>query len=339
MFVNNKINNQYIKYWLLSLFFLVISIIIIGGLTRLTDSGLSITEWELFSGLFPPLNNNKWEEYFNLYKKIPEFYLINKSMTLNEFKVIFYWEYIHRLIARIIGLVSIIPLLYFTFKYKDFFKENKKYYILFLLICFQGFIGWYMVKSGLVNNVDVSHFRLATHLIVAFLIFSIVLWFLLQIYDFKKFTKKISNFLLSFFLISIVLQILLGGFLSGLDGGLIYNTWPDMNGYFFPDDLKMKEFLSINSFSQASAVQFLHRNIAYLIVFILFFLNINFYINKNNSIEIYLINLFVFLQIILGILTLVTGVEIKFASLHQLGSLFVLGSTIILIYRNQKHTN
>lgn len=339
MFVNNKINNQYIKYWLLTLFFLIISIIIIGGLTRLTDSGLSITEWELFSGLFPPLNNNKWEEYFNLYKKIPEFYLINKSMTLNEFKVIFYWEYIHRLIARIIGLVSIIPLLYFTFKYKYFFRENKKYYILFLLICFQGFIGWYMVKSGLVNNVDVSHFRLATHLIVAFLIFSIVLWFLLQIYDFKKFTKKISNFLLSFFLIFIVLQILLGGFLSGLDGGLIYNTWPDMNGYFFPDDLEINEFLSINSFSQASAVQFLHRNIAYLIVFILFFLNINFYINKNNSIEIYLINLFVFLQIILGILTLVTGVEIKFASLHQLGSLFVLGSTIILIYRNQKHTN
>ena len=339
MFVNNKINNQYIKYWLLTLFILIISIIIIGGLTRLTDSGLSITEWELFSGLLPPLNNNKWEEYFSLYKKIPEFYLINKSMTLNEFKVIFYWEYIHRLIARIIGLVSIIPLLYFTFKYKDFFRENKKYYILFLLICFQGFIGWYMVKSGLVNNVDVSHFRLATHLIIAFLIFSIVLWFLLQIYDFKKFTKKNSNFLLSFFLLFIVLQILLGGFLSGLDGGLIYNTWPDMNGYFFPDDLKMSEFLSINSFSQASAVQFLHRNIAYLIVFILFFLNINFYINKNNSIEIYLINLFVFLQIILGILTLVTGVEIKFASLHQLGSLFVLGSTIILIYRNQKHTN
>jgi len=155
-----------------------VSIVGVGGLTRLTDSGLSITAWELFSGILPPFTSEKWNFYFNEYKQIPEFKILNFDMTLDEFKVIFYWEWGHRILARFIGLFSIIPLIFiFLCIKRDFFYE-KKYYSIFLLICFQGFIGWFMVSSGLVDNTDVSHYRLALHLSIAFFILSVVLVFI-----------------------------------------------------------------------------------------------------------------------------------------------------------------
>ena len=150
------------------MFCMVSIMIIVGGLTRLTDSGLSITKWELFSGFLPPLNQNDWMLYFNLYKEIPEFKLQNYSMTLQEFKVIFWWEWAHRILGRLIGIAFIIPLIYFSIKLG--LKKLSNLYFIFLLICFQGFLGWYMVQSGLVNNVDVSHFRLSFHLLFAFII-------------------------------------------------------------------------------------------------------------------------------------------------------------------------
>ena len=191
MFTNkNNINNS-LKLWLLTMFLLIISMIVVGGLTRLTDSGLSITSWELFSGLFPPITTNEWNFYFSEYKKIPEYQYINSNMTLNEFKTIFYWEYGHRLLARIVGLVSIVPIIYFTFKYKISIFYFKKYYLIFLLICFQGFLGWFMVSSGLVKNTDVSHYRLALHLSLALVILLIILWDIFVIYDIEKFYTKI----------------------------------------------------------------------------------------------------------------------------------------------------
>ena len=154
---NHKINNQ-LSIWLLFMFWIISLMIVVGGLTRLTDSGLSITKWELFSGFLPPLNQNDWVLYFNLYKEIPEFKLQNFSMNMHEFKVIFWWEWCHRFLGRLIGISFFIPLIYFSFKIKILKLLNL--YLIFFLICFQGFIGWYMVSSGLVDRIDVSHFRL-----------------------------------------------------------------------------------------------------------------------------------------------------------------------------------
>ena len=163
--------NVYVSYWLLLITFLVALMIVIGGLTRLTDSGLSITKWDLFSGIVPPLYINDWEKLFSLYKEIPEFKLLNSTITLNEFKPIFWWEYIHRLLGRLVGLFYLIPLLLLTFKKK--IKKNSliSLYLILLLILFQGFIGWYMVKSGLTERTDVSHYRLSLHLTLAFIFF------------------------------------------------------------------------------------------------------------------------------------------------------------------------
>ena len=163
--LNTKINNQ-ISIWLFIMFIIISIMIIVGGLTRLTDSGLSITRWELFSGFLPPLNHQEWVMYFNLYKEIPEFKLQNYNMTLQEFKVIFWWEWAHRFLGRVIGISFLIPLIYFSFKIR--LIKLLDLYVIFFLICFQGFIGWYMVSSGLVERIDVSHFRLSIHLLIAF---------------------------------------------------------------------------------------------------------------------------------------------------------------------------
>ena len=171
--MNDDNKNIYISTWLLLITFLIVLMIVVGGLTRLTDSGLSITKWQLFSGFIPPIDNADWINYFNLYKEIPEYKLQNFTMTLAEFKVIFWWEWAHRFLGRLIGICFLIPLIYFTFKLG--FKNLKNFYFIFFLICFQGFIGWYMVSSGLIDRVDVSHYRLALHLVIAFIILSMLL--------------------------------------------------------------------------------------------------------------------------------------------------------------------
>ena len=166
MYIENKEIKKNISIWLIFMFFLISFMIVVGGLTRLTDSGLSITEWQLFSGFLPPITLTQWDHYFNLYKEIPEFKLQNYSMDLDEFKVIFWWEWAHRFLGRIIGLFFLVPLIYFSFKVQ--IKKIIDLYFIFFLICFQGFIGWYMVSSGLVDRVDVSHYRLSVHLLIAF---------------------------------------------------------------------------------------------------------------------------------------------------------------------------
>jgi cytochrome c oxidase assembly protein subunit 15 len=334
MFVNTDQYSKYIRLWLIFMIILIVSIVGVGGLTRLTDSGLSITAWELFSGILPPFTSEKWNFYFNEYKQIPEFKILNFDMTLDEFKVIFYWEWGHRILARFIGLFSIIPLIFIFLSIKrDFFYE-KKYYSIFLLICFQGFIGWFMVSSGLVDNTDVSHYRLALHLSIAFFILSVVFWFLLENLQIKKNKDKISTSFLSIFLFFLILQIILGAFLAGLDGGLIYNTWPDMNGKFIPTDINKIDLLKISSSSNPTVIQFYHRLIAYLIIFLLIILNSIYYYKKIPMNNINILNIAIFIQVLLGIITLMTGVEIKYASVHQLGSIFVLLSFLFIYYKN-----
>ena len=334
MFVNMDPYQKHIRRWLILMFTLIVLIIAVGGLTRLTDSGLSITEWELFKGILPPLTSEKWNFYFNEYKEIPEFKSINYNMTLEEFKVIFYWEYIHRLIARLIGLFAFIPLIIISLKYKKKLISDYKYLSIFLLICVQGTVGWYMVTSGLVNNTDVSHYRLALHLSLALIILSINFWFILETFKISSFKIKFNNFFLNIFLILIILQIILGAFLAGLDGGLIYNSWPDMNGSFIPNDINYSDLFFYSSLDDPSVIQFYHRLTAYLLFIFLIILNYNSFKAKTDFKAIIILNFAIFIQIVLGVLTLITGVKITYASLHQLGSVFVLTSFLYIKYKN-----
>ena len=269
---NSHLNNQ-LKVWLLTLIALIILIILVGGLTRLTDSGLSITTWELFVGFIPPLTNDKWIDYFELYKTIPEFSEQNFNMTLNEFKVIFGWEWGHRQLGRLIGLSVLLPLIFFSIKYG--LRILKNYGLIFLLVCFQGFIGWYMVSSGLIDRVDVSHYRLSLHLVTAFIILSVIFWKFLKLTRIKAQYISINTNLIKVFLFLLFLQLVIGAFVSGMDAGKVYNTWPLMGSSYFPDDSQFIEFLNVNVFDNPSIVQFIHRNLAYLIlgiyIYILYF--------------------------------------------------------------------
>ena len=334
MFVNIDPYKNLIRIWLITMFLLVIFIVIVGGLTRLTDSGLSITEWELLKGILPPLNNEKWNFYFNEYKKIPEYKSVNFNMNIEEFKIIYYWEYAHRLIARLIGLFSILPLIYIYFKFKDQLIKDLKYISIFGLVCLQGFFGWFMVKSGLINNTDVSHYRLTLHLSVALIVLSIIFWFILENFNVKKFRLKIDNKFLTAIFFLIFIQIILGAFLAGLNGGLLYNSWPDMNGKFIPDDIDKKDLYNLEILDNPSVIQFYHRLSAYVLVFFIFILNIIFFKKYIIERSILFLNFAVLFQIILGIMTLLTGVKIYYASLHQLGSVIVLISFLNIYYKN-----
>jgi cytochrome c oxidase assembly protein subunit 15 len=328
-----------VRWWLYLLLFLLIVIVLVGGLTRLTNSGLSITEWEIISGIFPPFNNKDWHEAFELYKKIPQYYLVNKNISLAEFKIIYYWEYFHRLLGRMFGLIFLIPFIFFIIK-KVFSKEyNLKLFLLFCLILLQGIIGWYMVKSGLIENITVSHFRLAIHLNLALILFSSIYWYLLNFVNFSNkyffnFSNK-SNFIKIFVLI-IFLQITLGAFVSGLDAGEIYQTWPLMNDNYLPDDTDFKVITLSNIFYNRSLIQFLHRNIAYIIFFYSLLISINVFYNKKIYLYAPLFFLFfmVFMQISLGIMTLIGGVNIMYASMHQISTIFLLVSSINFYHKS-----
>ena len=332
---NSKINHQ-ISLWLITMFWIISIMIIVGGLTRLTDSGLSITKWELFSGFLPPLNQNDWIMYFNLYKEIPEFRLQNFNMTMEEFKIIFWWEWFHRFLGRLIGLGFLIPLIYFSFKIN--ISKILNLYVIFFLICIQGFIGWYMVSSGLVDRIDVSHFRLSLHLLIAFLILSLILWNYFKLKNYNSVDNKINKFIPFFFLILVYVQIVIGAFVSGMDAGRIYNSWPLMGNNYFPDDNNLINLFKYSALSEPSLVQFIHRNLAYIIG--IFYLSIFYYIYKNKMDELYkainILGLFIFLQIILGIFTILYGAQIYIAAAHQISSIFLVSSCIYFFYINTK---
>ena len=340
-FMTMKNKDIYISYWLLLITFLVALMIFVGGLTRLTDSGLSITRWDLISGILPPLSLNDWEKSFSLYKQIPEYKLINLSMTLEQFKTIYWWEYIHRLLGRFVGLFYLIPLLYFTFK--KAIKKNSliSLYLILFLIFIQGFIGWYMVKSGLTERTDVSHYRLSLHLTLAFVIFILLLWNYFKYKNQQIFirNKKLPSYLLIFFTFCILVQISIGAFVSGLDAGKIYQSWPLMNHGYFPDDSIPKDLFSMKVFDTPSIVQFIHRNVAYFIILLFSFIAIIIY--RNNDFiylrsAVLLVFIFLFLQTLLGILTVLSGAQIIVASMHQIGSIFLITTSLILVFKNSR---
>ncbi len=334
--VNTKINNQ-LSFWLITMFIIISIMIVVGGLTRLTDSGLSITQWQLFSGFLPPLNQKDWILYFNLYKEIPEFKLQNFNMNLQEFKVIFWWEWAHRFLGRVIGLCYLIPLIYFSFKLK--ISKILNLYFIFFLICFQGFIGWYMVSSGLVDRVDVSHFRLSIHLLIAFLILSLIFWnYLIYQKKYNQVENGINSIIPFIFLLLILTQIVIGAFVSGMDAGKIYNSWPLMGSTYFPNDNNVENLFKLSAFSDPSLVQFIHRNLAYLIG--LFYVFILFKVYKNKIIKLYrpvnILGFFIILQIVLGIITVVLGAQIYIAAVHQVSSIFLVTSSIYFFFINKR---
>jgi len=338
---NIKNLNLLISYWLLITTLLVALIIVVGGLTRLTDSGLSITRWDLFSGILPPLTQADWEIYFELYKKIPEFQLINFNMTLEQFKVIFLWEYAHRLLGRVIGLFYFIPLAIFSFLRCLNKKYILSYYLILFLILLQGLVGWYMVKSGLSERTDVSHYRLSAHLTLAFVIFIFLFWNYLKLTKEKTTINvdKFTSYLIKLFFLLIIFQISLGALVSGLDAGKIYNTWPLMNGSFFPDDSLYKDLFKFSILENSSLLQFVHRTTAYVIFFIFTLITILIFKNKN---LIYLrrssmmVLFFLIFQIFLGVLTVLSGAEILIASMHQIGSIILVSGTLILVFESSK---
>ena len=340
MYLNDKNTKKYLYYWLITMFALVSGIIVVGGLTRLTDSGLSITEWELFKGLLPPLSSSEWIYYFDLYKKIPEYKLQNFNMSLDEFKIIFWWEWFHRFLGRLIGIFFLIPLIFFTLKMG--IKKTISFHIIFILICFQGVVGWFMVSSGLVNRVDVSHFRLSLHLTTAFIILSLILW---QILKLKKTNEKQNQFikynLPSIFLFTIFLQIIIGAFVSGMDAGKIYNTWPLMGNNYFPDDNSFFNLFNLDALSDPSLVQFLHRNLAYLILLIFFI--ILYYVFNYKLLKFYsimkILGTILLIQIILGILTILNGAQMLIASMHQISSIALISFSIYFLFLNTKKIN
>ena len=338
MYIENKVLKKYISYWLVAMFWIISIMIVVGGLTRLTDSGLSITEWQLFSGFLPPLNAADWENYFNLYKKIPEYELQNYEMTLQEFKIIFWWEWAHRFLGRLIGLSFLIPLLFFSIKLG--FKRLINLYFIFFLICFQGFIGWYMVSSGLIDRVDVSHFRLSVHLLVAFIILSLIIWNYLRLNYQVSNVNKLSFYIPFIFIFLIFCQIAIGAFVSGMDAGKIYNTWPLMGSALFPDDNELVNLFNFEAFSDPSLVQFMHRNLAYLILIFYFFILAEVYKKKLKAFfnVIKMIGFLLIVQVFLGILTLLYGAQIFLASMHQISSIFLVSSCIYFLYVN-KRTN
>ncbi len=341
MYLSEKKINKLFLYWIFISLILVFFIIIVGGLTRLTNSGLSITEWELIKGILPPLNNASWQYYFEAYKKIPQYKILNYDMDLDQFKVIFYWEYFHRILGRIIGLFFLIPLIYFFLSKKIKKSDMKICFIILTLIIFQGIIGWYMVISGLSNDVTVSHYRLSIHLTNAILIISMLFWLIRNISSKKNkifFTFSKNNLPFLILILLILLQIIIGAFVSGLDAGKIYQTWPLMGNTYIPDDFLYKKFNSYLELDNHSLVQFYHRNLAYFIIF--YVLVLSFYIFNNKILNLYkplkILLFFLFLQVFLGIYTLISGLNIFLASSHQITSVLLVFSALNLYFLRLK---
>jgi len=254
---------------------------------------------------------------------------------MNEFKVIFWWEWVHRFLGRLVGIAFLIPLIIFTIKVK--FNKLKSLYFIFFLICFQGFLGWYMVSSGLVDRIDVSHYRLSLHLLMAFIILSLIYWNYLNLKKIKM-SNEINVFLIIFFVSLIFLQIIIGAFVSGMDAGQIYNSWPLMGNNYFPNDNDISNLFKLNAFNDPSLVQFIHRNLAYLIFLIYLIIFSKVYLNNLNILKspINVIGVFLILQIVLGILTILNGAQIYIASMHQITSIFLVSSCIYLLFINRK---
>ncbi len=340
--INSKNTDLALFYWFLILTVMTFLMILIGGLTRLTDSGLSMVDWRPIMGFIPPLNQEDWVNIFNQYKNSPEFKIINKSMNLNEFKYIFWWEWFHRFFARCLGIVFIIPMIIFAIQKRISKKLFFNLLLLFLFGFFQALVGWWMVKSGLEDNPYVSSYRLAFHLTNAVIILSILFWLTLTSFSspgLNFFPKLNLEYIVCLLIILLILTIISGAFMAGSHAGQSFNTYPLMNGAFIPDDYYLYEYGLKNFFENTVAINFNHRWLATFTFLLILSLIIYLYITRkyNNLIlEMNLILFFSCLQFLLGILTLLTNVQIILASLHQINSMLLLATLLLFYYRIKK---
>ena len=337
-----KRDNKKVIYWLFTGCVLIFIMVVVGGITRLTHSGLSIPDYKLISGTIPPINDQQWEEAFELYKQYPEYQKLNSNITLTEFKGIFFWEWLHRVIGRVLGLVFIIPFLYFLITRQLDKPTIKKTIILLILGSFQGFLGWYMVKSGLVDRPDVSHYRLAAHLTTAFVTFAFTLWIALDlIFPIKKTINKTYRNLIRIGLAILFIQIIYGAFVAGLDAGFIHNHWPMMSeGKFMHETVLIEKTPVYKNFIEGrSGVQFIHRILAFFVVISVVIIYIkgkkiaisNHQLNGLNSLLI-----LVGVQSLLGVLAILLQVPLWLGIAHQIGAFLLLSSMTFTLHRFSK---
>lgn len=319
--MNALLPSRPVAYWVFTVAFLVFAMAVIGAITRLTESGLSMVEWKPLIGAIPPLNEAEWERVFNLYKETPEFRHKNFWMGMDDFKNIFFWEWFHRLWGRLIGIAYALPLIYFWVR--DMIPQGFKTHLVIGLILgsLQGALGWYMVVSGLVERPSVSHFRLAAHLGLAFLIFGYLIWLGMVLlgkpFNAASFCIRRHGWVSLFF---VTLTIIWGAFTAGLDGGLLYNEWPLMGGRFVPMDVVGASSL----LNDPAGVQFVHRWLAIITAGIV--LSFAWRI-KNGPLA-----AMMFIQVGLGMATLLSQVHIHTAAAHQAGAFIVVGLLIAQLY-------
>ena len=328
--------------WLYLGVFLILLMVLAGGAVRLTDSGLSIVKWNPITGIVPPLNDSEWEIEFEAYKHIPEFKIKNNNFTLKDFKKIYLWEYFHRLIARLIGIIFIIPFIFFWLK--GYLKHRKlllKTSLIFFLALFQAWLGWYMVKSGFSEITDVSHYRLAIHLISATILASYVLWIALSLsFERKEYAnnRKMIKWNIAT-LIIIAIQLIYGAFTAGLNAGYYYPQYPKMGGEWIPSfAIKAYEENGLVSIiNDPSMVHFIHRWFA---IFVLFWI-IMFYLRFKNSIKeirklLNLALIIISIQVLLGILTVLTKINIHIALMHQVNGIMLFLCFVTLLFLSLK---
>jgi len=325
----NTSQKKILTYWLYLGLILVGLMIIIGGITRLTHSGLSMVEWKLIGGTIPPLNENQWQETFTKYQQFPEYKKINTGMSLSEFKAIFFWEYLHRLFGRLIGLIFIIPfLIFWTKKWLDN-SQKKKLLILLGLGALQGFLGWFMVESGLVDIPAVSHYRLATHLLTAFTLMCYIYWLILSFNNVERQPNQIINRLSKGLISVLVIQIIYGAFVAGLKAGYLLPLEGGVFKSIFGYSLRGENDFSL--LNNGLDIQAFHRLFAW-IVFAISIIIYNKTKNTNLKTNGTLVFGLVITQISLGIATLLLRVQIHVATTHQFIAILLLLAVIRLTY-------
>ncbi|GGB12723.1 heme A synthase [Brucella endophytica] len=325
-------NRRAVRIWLYAVFAVLIAIVMVGGATRMTGSGLSITEWKPIHGVIPPLNQAEWQEEFEKYRQIPQYELVNKGMTLNQFKGIFWWEWAHRMLARGVGFLVAIPLAFFWLTGR--LERGLKPRLLGILALggLQGAIGWWMVASGLAERTSVSQYRLATHLTLACIIIVAVFYVArgLATYTQRPASRAIQRFA-GWMVVAVLVQIYLGGLVAGLHAGLTYNTWPLMDGAVIPSDLFTQSPWWRNLFENPKTVQFVHRMFAYTVLVLVLLHAMQAWRNAPRTTHarrtLVLVALIV-AQAAIGIATLVASVPIELGLTHQAFALVVLAFAV-----------
>jgi cytochrome c oxidase assembly protein subunit 15 len=313
--------------WLLAIALVILAMVTLGGLTRLTGSGLSITEWDPIMGALPPLNGAQWADAFAKYQRIPQYLIENRGMTLDGFKAIFWWEWSHRFLARLLGALYFVPLVWFIWKGTIKRADAPRMWVLFALFLLQAFIGWWMVKSGLETRVTVSQYRLAIHLGGALLFLIGAIWIAL---DYLGENGPVRPARRGFVMVGLIyFQMLLGALVAGLHAGLVYNTWPDMNGHLFPEDPFFLSPWWINFFENDGLAQFDHRIGAYVVAGFAVFIYMRGLKQsgaaKRSAKAVAAITV---IQIGLGIATLLLVVPEGLAALHQITAALLLCAAV-----------